>query len=239
LYPRLSNSKATFVADSLRYFDDLTIFRLGTGLLKIPLNGFHGELLVSKGCYLKDITFDRCSITEDYAYASELARRGIKVWQSETKVCILSPNTISDLIKQRNRWFRGISKDVYKAPLCVKLFSGIRLIDWKIGFIGSWFVFPLWFFLELPIWLTAFNLIGAAYYYLAYISGALRLKETKDKVIYILLIPFYSLLETSAPWYKSKTNGFNVIDKNHSKSEVNFVTEKIFNLHDGHPTKVG
>lgn len=215
IYPRMGKSKLTYVADHLRYFDDLTIFRCGTGLAKMPLNGFHGELLIAKGYYLKMIGFDRCTITEDYSFASELTRKtDAKVWQSDTKICILSPNSVKDFIKQRNRWYRGIKSDIFRAPFGIGLFSGIRLIDWKIGIIGSWIAFPLWFYMGLPMWLILFNLIGAGYYYIAYLHGVMKLKGIKDKIIYTMLIPFYSVLETIAPHYNPKTNGFNVIDKN-------------------------
>mgnify|MGYP000589581420 CR=1 FL=1 len=212
LYPRLGKSKLTFVADSLRYFDDITIFRFCTGLLGRPYNGFHGELLLAKGYILKEITFDRFSLTEDFAFAKELLKKGYKVWQSSSKVSILSPHSIQDFLKQRNRWYRGLVKDIRKSSIGVKLFAGLRVLDWKIGITGSWAFAPIWFFLPIPLWLRIFSFIGAIYYYIAYIYGALRLKG-KDKIVYILLIPVYSILETLAPHIKTKKDEFIVISK--------------------------
>ena len=212
LLPRTSGNDITFVADSLRYFDDKTIFRFGTGLLKMPLNGFHGELLISKGEYLRKITFNRKSVTEDFSYASELMKHKIKVWQSSTMISIFSPVAVTDFFKQRNRWFRGISHDVRKTPLKMKLFSGIRIIDWTLGIFGSWVIFPLWFFMPIPLWLILFNFIGASYYYGSYLWGISHLEDWTGKIKGILCIPIYSTMETLSPWIH--TNGFNVIDKN-------------------------
>lgn len=197
LFPRLGRSKLAFVADSVRYFDDLTIFRIGTGIFKLPLNGFHGELLVASGEILRNISFDRETITEDFSFARELIKKGYKTWQSETVISIQSPHSIKDFIKQRNRWYRGISRDVATSNWQMKLFSGIRIIDWKIGIIGSWLIFPVWAMFPIPLWLIIFNFIGASYYYVSYIHGAMRLNEGMAKSMF--LIPLYGIMETISP----------------------------------------
>lgn len=212
LYPRLGKSKLAFVADSLRYFDDLSIFRFGTGLLKTPINGFHGELLVVKGKYLKSVTFDRETVTEDFAFARELFKLGVKTWQSETMVSIQSPHTLTDFVKQRNRWFRGISKDVLEASWKMKLFAGIRVIDWRLGLSGSWLIFPAWFLLPIPLWLSIFNMIGVSYYMVAYISGAMRLESGGTRSM--IVIPLYGILEMISPHIRIRNKKeFNVISK--------------------------
>ena len=191
LKPRMGRSKLTYVADHLRYLDDMTIFRIGTGLLKKPLNGIHGELLIAKGDLLKEITFNRRTITEDFAFSREAYRNKVKIWQSSTEVSILSPHSIKDFIKQRNRWYKGIKEDIKTAPLLMKIFSGIRIIDWKIGIIGSWLLMPLWFLLQLPIYWVLFNLIGSVYYYSAYIWGVSKIKGFWNTLRYTYLIPFF------------------------------------------------
>lgn len=212
LMPRSSGNNITFVADHLRYSDDITLFRFCSGLCKTPLNGFHGELLISKGRNLREISFDRKTVTEDFSYARELTKRKIKIWQSATKTSIFSPVSVRDFLKQRNRWYRGISRDVLHSNWKMKLFVGIRVIDWKIGIIGSWFIFPLWFFMPIPLWLIAFNLIGSFYYYISYVYGVSKLKSPLEYLTGIVCIPLYSIMETLSPWIKTK--GFNVIDKN-------------------------
>ena len=213
LKPRMGRSKLTYVADHLRYLDDMTIFRIGTGLLKKPLNGIHGELLIAKGDLLKEITFNRKTITEDFAFSREAYRNKVKIWQSSTEVSILSPHSIKDFIKQRNRWYKGIKEDIKTAPLLMKLFSGIRIIDWKIGIIGSWLLMPLWFLLQLPIYWVLFNLIGSVYYYSAYIWGVSKIKGFWNTLRYTYLIPLCGIMETVAPHFHSKNKGFVVIDK--------------------------
>lgn len=224
LYPRLSESKVTFVADFLRYADDLTIFRFLTGMMQQPLNGFHGELMIIKGEILKKIGFDRKTVTEDFAFARELNKYEHKVWQSATITSILSPHSIKDFIRQRNRWHRGISEDVKSASIKMKIVAGLRVMDMHIGIFGSWAVFPLWFFMPLPAWWIAFNLIGSLYYYASYTYGAFKMR---DKVrywfLYILLTPLYSIMETIVPYYKPKNNGFNVIYKNDRNAQNVFV----------------
>lgn len=211
LYPRLGRSKLTFVADSLRYFDDLTIFRFGTGMLRRPINGFHGELLVVKGECLKSITFDRETVTEDFAFSRELFKIKAKTWQSESIVSIQSPHSLTDFVKQRNRWYRGISGDVKCAPWQMKLFAGIRIIDWRLGLSGSWMIFPVWFLLPIPLWISLFNMIGASYYMMVYISGAMRLESGGLRSM--VMIPLYGILEMISPHIRMKKKEFNVISK--------------------------
>ena len=210
LYPRLGRSKLAFVADAIRYFDDITIFRIGTGLLKTPLNGFHGELLIAHGKILKSVNFNRETITEDFAFSRELIKNNVKVWQSETMVSIQSPHSVADFIKQRNRWYRGISSDIKSASWKMKIFSGLRIIDWKIGILGSWVVFPIWFTFPIPIYISLFCTIGLVYYYTAYITGAMMINSP----MCMFEIPFYGVMETVSPHLRVKNKlNFNVIEK--------------------------
>ncbi|MDM8561291.1 glycosyltransferase family 2 protein [Candidatus Parabeggiatoa sp. HSG14] len=214
LKPRMGRSKITFIADHLRWFDDLSIFRFGTGLLGFAINGIHGELLLCKGHILKEVSFNRYTITEDFAFARELIKKGYKFWQSKTVISILSPHSFIDFIKQRNRWYKGLEKDVITAEWKTLLFAGVRIATWKLSIFGSWLLFPLWFFVELPTFVKWFSIFGALHYYIAYIIGIINLQEKWiDKWPFFLLIPWYSILESIPPHYKAKQKGFIVIEK--------------------------
>ena len=214
LKPRIGRSKITYIADHLRWFDDLALFRLGTGLLGSAINGIHGELLLCQGRILKEVSFNRKTITEDFAFARELIKKGHKFWQSKTVISILSPHSFIDFFRQRNRWYRGLAKDILKADWKTKLFTGVRLVIWKLSIFGSWLLFPLWFFVDLPILLKLFCLVGALHYYIAYLVGIIRLrKKWINKWFLLLLIPLYSILEAIPPHYKPKQKGFIVIEK--------------------------
>lgn len=213
--PKRTSSNITFIADFLRYFDDLTIFRFGTGLLGVPLNGMHGELLGVKGSVLKRIGFNRNTITEDFSFSRELIKNHIKTWQSETIISILSPHNIHDFVKQRKRWFKGNSKDVLTAPLPMKIFAGIKIYDWYIGIIGCWISLPLWFILpfSIPLWLKIFSSIGMIYYIFVYLYGSLKYTKGLWKLGF-LLTPLFSIMENFSPHYwKGSKNGFDVIKK--------------------------
>jgi hypothetical protein len=214
LKPRIGRSKITYIADHLRWFDDLSIFRIGTGLLGSAINGIHGELLLCKGCTLKEVSFNRETITEDFAFARELIKKGHKFWQSKTLISILSPHSLIDFIKQRNRWYKGLAKDILTADWKMKLFAGVKMVIWKLSILGSWLIFPLWFFIDIPMFIKLFGLLGVLHYYIAYIFGIINLKEGWcQKWYFLLLIPLYSILEVIPPHYKPKQKGFIVIEK--------------------------
>ena len=92
----------------------------------------------------------------------------------------------------------------------MKLFCGLRIIDWKIGIIGSWAIFPIWFLLPIPLYLSFFCLIGLIYYYIAYITGVMWLNDERE----LFKIPLYGIMETIAPHLRVKNKmNFNVIEK--------------------------
>lgn len=213
--PRPGKSKACFVMDWVRYFDDKTIFRFATGLLKKPILGFHGELLGCKGSVLKEIGFNRKTITEDFSFADELMKKKYKTWQSSTELSVLSPNKIKDLLIQRNRWFKGILRDLKKTNWIIKIFTGVRMIGWMVGIFGNLFMLPILLILGMPFEIIAIGSISFFYYLFVYVYGAFQLKNIKDKLIYAILFPFYSVIENLSPyWGRWKKNKFEVIDKN-------------------------
>ena len=208
LVPRKGKSSFTYAMDSIRYFEDLMIFRFFLGFLKSSIIGLHGELLTVKGKVLEEIGYSNPSITEDFRFAVELFRRGYKTWQSASKVSIKSPNSLGDLFKQRGRWFKGILKDLRYCPSLMKGMMGLRVLLWAIGVLGSWALSPLWFMFWGPFY---FAIPGALYYWTIYSYGVIKSR----KFYYFFLIPLFGVLEMSShPTGLRRQRGFVVIDKN-------------------------
>lgn len=217
LLPRPGRSSITFMADHIRTSDDMTIFRVFTGLVGKPYVGFHGELLCARGDLLREITFDRPTIVEDFSFAMELTKRGHKVWQSRTYVSILSPHSIKAFFKQRRRWFLGIASYIPKSPNITKGVVGSRTVLWSLGITGNWILFPLWVSeraLALPTSIHYSVLTGGLVYALICIVGAYRLSGLKG-ILLFPLIPVCALMEHLGPVYAlfNRDASFVVIDK--------------------------
>lgn len=216
LTPRLGRSRLTFMADHIRLLDDLTIYRLFSGLLGRPYLGFHGELLCVRGDVLSEIGFDRETIVEDFAFALELARRDIPVWQSRTRVSVLSPHDLSSFFQQRSRWLVGVWKYLGRAPWITKAVVGSRVLLWSVSLTSSWLLIPLWFTdtLAVPLWAMAIVVVGTLFYAAAIGVGAWRIGGIRGLGLFALF-PLYATLEHLAPVYAlvRRQTDFVVIEK--------------------------
>jgi len=206
LLPRKGKSKLCHILDHLRYWDDLFIFRLNTGLFKTPLIGFHGELLIIKGSVLKEIPFSD-SLVEDFVFAQRIVKKKYKTWQSKTKVSIKSPNRLKDLWRQRARWIKGILLELHKSNWMASLFITFKVVG---GITSSMILFPLWFLLPTTTFLSFFGIFGVTYYITSYIYGILKGGDLR----YFLLLPIAGFFEPISLFYIPKTKDFTVIDKN-------------------------
>ncbi len=212
LVPRPGRSKLTYVMDFIRYFDDLLLFRFFTGLLGKPLVGLHGELLLVRGNILQEIGFRHRSLTEDFRFSAEIVRRGYRTWQSATRVSILSPHSIMDLMYQRARWYKGIWMDLPYAPPLMQFIVGIRMLMWTFGVIGSWAFAPLW-----PLWGSYYlALLGGALYWYVYLYGIYKARAP----LYFFLIPILGVIETSTWIFSLRIKDFVVIDKSGTSNEI-------------------
>ena len=202
---RKGKSSLTYVMDSIRLLDDLSVYKFFTGFIGKAYIGLHGELLTVKGTTLKEIGYNRKSITEDFRFSCELVKRGCRTWQSKTKVSLKSPNSLHDHMRQRGRWFKGIVFDLTKANAPMKLFVGTRISFWVLGVFGSWafaFLWPLWG----PLWPA---IPGGIAYWLLYIYGVAK----SSRWWFVIFIPIIGIMETLSRVYSFKQKGFVVIDK--------------------------
>jgi hypothetical protein len=203
LTPRQGNSAMTFVMDHIRLLDDLTVFRTFTGLFKRPYIGFHGELLTARGDVLLDVGFDRESIVEDYAFAAELIKAGIPTWQSATRVSILSPHSVTDLLKQRSRWFIGTWNLLWQTSPITKLLTGTRLLSWTVAVLAGPIAFAAGEIggeLGLPLAFRLAPLLAGLIYGGTYAYGALRLTGL-TRLRMLVSIPLCIVCESLAPIY--------------------------------------
>ena len=203
LVPRPGRSKLAYIIDHVRLWDDLTFFRLSTGLLGRPIFGMHGELLIIRGDVFSEVPFPTDSLVEDFAYSQLLFRRGYRAWQVSTRVSIKSPNSIKDLIRQRARWTKGIWMELPRAHPATVAAGAARSI---FGILTSMLFAPVWIILHVT---NAFGLVAAAYYISAYVKGILETKAWWA----IPMLPAIGMVEPLHIAYLPKIKTFVVIDK--------------------------
>jgi len=69
LVPRPGRSALAYALDWIRHFDDLTRFRLALEVLRRPIFGMHGELLIIRGDVLREIwPAVGDTVTEDFGW---------------------------------------------------------------------------------------------------------------------------------------------------------------------------
>jgi egghead protein (zeste-white 4 protein) len=207
--PRQGKSRFVNVMDFVRKYDDITIFRFFTGLLKTPLIGIHGEMLTVKGCILKEIGYNNKSLTEDFRFSIELVKRKMKTWQSESEVSIRSANSIHDAFRQRGRWFKGIAQDLKFCPTPMKAIVSFRLASWVLGIFGSWALSPLWLLWDLHI--AIYFIFSGLYPWIVLIYSIIK---SKTPPYYIMMIPVCGVIESISFIFGLTTKKFFVVDKN-------------------------
>lgn len=208
LIPRKGKSTFAYVMDTIRWFDDRTVFRFFTGLTKRSVCGMHGEMLTVRGDILKAVdSYGHPSITEDFRLGLELYKRKMPIWLSSTKVSILSPNSIHDLLRQRGRWFKGIVTDLKDCSPGMKAFMVIRQVNWVVVLFGSWALFPFWFL----YWDgSPYFYIGAVCVWAVYIYGSIKARSPWI----IPAIPLMGILEALSVYFGLQNKTFVVINKN-------------------------
>lgn len=207
---RRGKSNVASIMDSLYRFDDLTFYKMFTGLLGKPLLGLHGEFLLIRGDIMKEIGFGKSSITEDFVLASELIKRGYKTWQSTSCVSVLSANSIKALFEQRKRWEQGVCAELLDCPISMKVVVAYRAL---LGFLWAISAIALPVCLLGGFWQQVFFFsVPGIYTWFVYGYGISQL-DKGEKMRYILSIPFLGILEIAVPSFMKNRKNFVVIDK--------------------------
>ena len=208
LKPRRGSSTLAYVIDWIRYFNDLTLYRFFTGFLGKPLLGLHGELLGVKGHVLRELNLNSSSITEDFSLAIELVKKRHKTWQSGTVVSIKSPNSLSDLQKQRARWFKGILKDLKYAPNMMRAVVTIKSFLWIV--LTSVIIVVIVTRSYYNLFITSLIILNSLYHWSAYMYGAYK----SGKLRYFFITPIAWLIEATSIFRAPTIRDFYIINKN-------------------------
>jgi len=204
------------LADSVRTGDDLGRFRL-QHIFGQSAFGMHGSFILVRNDVEMDVGFDlgpAGSVTEDAWWSLVEMARGHRSRWVDGYCLEQSTQSVMDFLKQRRRWFVGLCLVCLRAP--ARLWHRITLVSsivlWGIGWLGWW---------SISIAAVAVNaripfavlLIGAASlaaYSALYLLGLeLNLvqrglpwyRRLPWHVAQVLLLPVYSLLESSAVLY--------------------------------------
>ncbi|MEM1597674.1 MAG: glycosyltransferase family 2 protein [Pyrobaculum sp.] len=197
LVPRPGRSKLAYALDWVRYFEDLTRYRFSLEVLRRPIFGMHGELLIVRGDVLREVwPAMGDTVTEDFRFAMELLRRRYKTFQTATRVSVKSPNSLRDFLRQRARWANSIWEAVYYKNVAVVATLATSAIIWATA--------PLWvkYGPNLALFVTAF-------YIFVYLYGSIKAKRF---VIDVLLASVLELVGMAIGSVR-KGQKFYIIDK--------------------------
>ncbi|OQD91820.1 hypothetical protein PENSOL_c048G11216 [Penicillium solitum] len=96
-------------AEVFRVTEDFGRFQLPIRLFKRPVLGWmHGSFILINGAVENKVTWDTGCLAEDFWFAFHAARRGVKFGWIHAIAREQPPVSVSDLIKQRRRWYTGI-----------------------------------------------------------------------------------------------------------------------------------
>lgn len=197
LVPRPGRSKLAYALDWVRYFHDLTTYRFALEVLRRPIFGMHGELLIVRGDVLREVwPAMGDTVTEDFRFAMELLRRRYKTFQSATRVSVKSPNSLRDFLRQRARWANSIWEAAYYKNVAV---IGVVALSASL-----WAAAPLWL-----LYGPNLALAVTAFYVAVYTYGSIKARRF---IVDVLLASVLEILGMAVGAVK-KPNRFYIIDK--------------------------
>lgn len=227
-------NKLLTVLDSIRVCDDLGRYHLQYKLLHVPIFGFHGSFLLLNGEVENKVTWDHeysDNLTEDFAFA-------MKCWQEEYKcgsisgvIREVSPNNLTDFIKQRRRWFIGI----LTLPYWNAKFLAILWMISVFTIISTYFhlIFSIYYNFSTPLWISIISVFSFVVCLFVYLYGifiqSIDYCQTNNigccqsflTIIYhvligIFFIPFCPIIESYCVIYSliRRPKQFDIINKN-------------------------
>jgi egghead protein (zeste-white 4 protein) len=239
-YPReLAANRLTWLADAVRPGCDISLFAISTGR-GWPSAGLHGELLLVRASVEASIGWDfgpRTTV-EDAEFAVWFATRYPKQcdWFPGRSYGA-SPASVSDFIRQRQRWFQGLLELAFRGtmPLRRRLLLLHNVVLWSltpaaypglillVGSLLSLDAAPAWFAL-LPLW--ALNVGFAIWLYWEGLkinagSSARPYRLWWEPVCLIPLLPLFLLWEVLGilgglfGFFRHGDSAFTVIAKPH------------------------
>jgi cellulose synthase/poly-beta-1,6-N-acetylglucosamine synthase-like glycosyltransferase len=214
-YPReYSPNKITWFADAVRPSDDIGRFSALTGG-GTPLLGLHGELLLIRASVEATIGWDfgPKAIVEDAQLALTFCRLypGKSAW-FQGRCYGASPATLSDFIKQRERWAWGLVALAFNRtlPFRRRLLLMYCVVSWVLGPLQNVF-FVLWIgsllgnmnttpvtMALLPLWALNFAFTIWQYWEGLRINASVSADGRRrwwEPAAILVMIPFLSLLE--------------------------------------------
>jgi len=206
--------------DSVRTGDDLGRFRTQYKLFKRPIFGLHGSFFFLNSVLEQAIGFDlggKGSLTEDAYFALKAMDMGIKFDWINGGLYEQSPYTLRDLIKQRRRWFNGLSITACDNVISLRSRSCLLLSIclWSLlpfSILAS--VFNLILPTDTPLWLSIISGFNLAVIVSVYLVGAKKNGGSLIKTL-LLFVPS-ACIEAYAIIYAivRPVSGFQVVNKN-------------------------
>ncbi|MCA9090627.1 MAG: glycosyltransferase family 2 protein [Planctomycetaceae bacterium] len=171
--------------DAGRTGGDLGLFRTQYRAAHSPLVGMHGSYVLTPARIEREITWDvggHGSVTEDSYFALMAMQRGIPFGWVEGYIREQSPFTIMDIIRQRRRWFCGLSFVARDPALNFFTTLTLRLYVWFWAFAALSLPLPLLYLAFvftfgsglLPYWLFMMAAICTGFYAASYSVGVFR-----------------------------------------------------------------
>lgn len=171
--------------DAARTGGDLGLFRMQYKALNKPLIGMHGSFVLTPASTEREITWDvggHGSITEDSYFALLAMERGVKFDWVEGFIREQSPFTVMDIIRQRRRWYCGLSQVSHDPALKFWTTITLRSYVWfwafsalalpiPLFYLQYWFIFARSF---LPYSVFLVGSICTGLYAATYIVGVYR-----------------------------------------------------------------